>query len=267
MAGEDRPLTGVRVLDFMVGPTAAIARHFAELGADVIRIEPAGGAPDRAEGQFAGGISIDFVAANLGKRAATPDTLQGLVPHADILIAPRGTAEVEQLRALNPALVILSVSDFGDSGPYRDWVGSGPVFHALSGELSRSGITGREPLLPPGDLAIACAVVQAVYGALLAYWQALKTGLGDHLDFSMLDGTTQALDPGYGIAGSATAGVPASKLPRGRPEARFMYPILPCMDGFVRLCILAPRQWQGMFAWMGRPEEFADPSFDTLRAR
>jgi crotonobetainyl-CoA:carnitine CoA-transferase CaiB-like acyl-CoA transferase len=263
----DRPLVGVRVLDLMVGPMAAIARHFAELGADVVRIEPAGGADDRRGGQSIDGTSLDFAVANLGKRVATPDRLASLAADADILIAPRGAVDVAAITERNPAIVILSVSDFGATMPYADWTGSGPVFHALSGELSRSGIPGRQPLLPPGDLGIVCAVVQAVYVALLAYWQALKTGTGDHLDFSVLDGVTQALDPGYGIAGSATAGVPASKLPRGRPEARFMYPILPCKDGFVRLCVLAPRQWKGMFEWMGRPEAFADPSFDQLQTR
>jgi crotonobetainyl-CoA:carnitine CoA-transferase CaiB-like acyl-CoA transferase len=262
-----RPLAGVRVLDLVSGPMAAISRHYAELGADVIRIEPDGGANDRRSGLSLNGASIDFIAANLGKRATTEDRFTALSAEADIVIAPRGTVDVASLREINPAVVILSISDFGGGNRFSDWVGSGPVFHALSGELSRSGIPGRPPLLPPGDLAIVCGAVQAAYATLLAYWQALKTGRGDNLDFSLLDGATQALDPGYGIAGSATAGVPASKLPRGRPEARFMYPILPCLDGFVRLCVLAPRQWQGMFEWMGRPEEFAGPAFDKLQTR
>ncbi|MDO7841758.1 CaiB/BaiF CoA-transferase family protein [Sphingomonas immobilis] len=263
----ERPLNGVRVLDAVSGPMAAIARHFAELGADVVRVEPTGGGEDRREGLMAGGVSLDFVAANLGKRTAPVEQLAALAVETDILIAPLGSTDVVALRAANPALVVLSVSDFGDTDGYRDWVGSGPVYHALSGELSRSGIPGREPLPPPGYLALTCAAVQAAYVALLAYYNALKTGHGDHLDFSTLDGASQALDPGYGIAGSATAGVPASQLPRGRAEARHQYPIIPCKDGFVRLCVLAARQWRGMFEWMGRPEAFADPSYDLLQTR
>lgn len=263
----DRPLAGVRIIDLVSGPMGAIARTYVELGADVVRIEPVAGADDRRRGMCVNGTSIDFVTTNLGKRSATPDRFDALVADADIVIAPRGAIDVDALMAGHPALVIVSVSDFGDTPHFREWIGSGPVFHALSGELSRSGIPGRPPLLPPGDLAIACAAVQAAYVSLVAYWQALMTGRGDHLDFSVLDGVTQALDPGYGIAGSATAGVPASKLPRGRPEARFMYPILPCADGFVRICVLAPRQWRGMFEWMGQPEEFADPALDKLQNR
>jgi crotonobetainyl-CoA:carnitine CoA-transferase CaiB-like acyl-CoA transferase len=262
-----RPLDGVRVIDMVPGPMAAIARHYVELGADVLRIEPEFGAEDRRQGRRVAGISIDFVAANLGKRSAMPSALDDLAASADIVIAPAGTINVAALRARNPALVVPSVSDFGTIGRFAAWRGSGPVFHALSGELSRSGIPGREPLLPPGDLAMASAASQAAYAVLVAYWQALRTGQGDHLDFSVLDGAVQALDPGYGIAGSASAGVPASKLPRGRPEARYMYPVLPCRDGFVRLCVLSPRQWHGMFEWMGRPDEFSDPSFDKLQTR
>ena len=266
-ASADRPLAGLRVLDLAHGPMGAITRHFAELGADVVRIEPAEGAADRTGGMVVDGVSLSFVAANLGKRAATGDRLEALAAEADILVTPRGAADVAALRARNPQLVVLSVSDFGETGRFAQWVGSGPVFHALSGELSRSGIPEREPLLPPGELGMECAATQAATLALVAYWQRLRSSEGDHLDFSLLDGASQALDPGYGIAGSATAGVPASQLPRGRPEARFQYPILPCKDGFVRLCILAPRQWLGMFEWMGRPEQFADPEMQKTQVR
>ncbi|WP_374690059.1 CaiB/BaiF CoA transferase family protein [Frankia sp. AvcI1] len=276
------PLTGVRVLDLTTGPLAAIGRHLAEWGADVLRVEPPGGAADRRTGRRVGGVSLAFAAANLGKRAVSLDLAQpadrerftALLADADILLEstpPSGpeatTLDVEGIRREHPSLVVLSATPFGRTGPQAGWQATGPVFHALSGELSRSGIPGRAPLLPPGDLPYDCAAAQAVFVVLLAYLERLRTGLGDHLDFAVLDGAVAALDPGYGIAGSATAGVPASKLPRGRPEARHQYPIIPCADGFVRLCILAPRQWRAMFAWMGRPAEFADPSYDKLSTR
>lgn len=267
IADSTRPLTGVRVLDMLVGPMAAATRQLVDLGADVIRLEPPGGAEDRTAGSCAAGIGLAFAADNLGKRATTLDQLERLVTSADILVAPLGSVEPMALRAKFPALVLMIVSDFGATGQFAKWQGSGPVFHALSGELSRSGMPEREPLLPPGDLAHACSAAQAAFLLLLAYWNRCRTGKGDHLDFSVLDGAAQAMDPGYGIAGSATAGVSASKLPRGRPEAGHQYPVLPCKDGFVRLCILSPRQWRGMFEWMGRPEEFADPAFEQIVTR
>ncbi|WP_374215816.1 CaiB/BaiF CoA transferase family protein [Frankia sp. AiPs1] len=276
------PLSGVRVLDLTTGPLAAIGRHLAEWGADVLRVEPPGGAADRRTGRRVAGVSLGFAAANLGKRAVSLDLSRpadrerftALLADADILLEstpPSGpeatTLDVEGIRREHPSLVVLSATPFGRTGPHAGWQATSPVLHALSGELSRSGIPGREPLLPPGDLPYDCAAAQAVFVVLLAYLERLRTGLGDHLDFAVLDGAVAALDPGYGIAGSATAGVPASKLPRGRPEARHQYPIIPCADGFVRLCILAPRQWRAMFGWMGRPAQFADPSYDKLSTR
>jgi crotonobetainyl-CoA:carnitine CoA-transferase CaiB-like acyl-CoA transferase len=261
-----RPLSGTRVLDLLLGPMGAIGRQLAELGADVIRLEPEGGARDRREGLLAAGVSLGFVAANLGKRATTLDRLPALAKDADIVLCGPET-DVAALRADNQKLVVMTVSDFGLLGRFAAWSGSDAVFHALSGELSRSGLPGSAPLLPPGDLAYGCAAGQAVYVVLLAYYNALKTGTGDHLDFSVLDGATQALDPGYGIGGSVAGGVPAFRAPRGRVEARHRYPILRCKDGFVRICVLSPKQWRGLFEWMGRPKEFADPSYDRTETR
>jgi crotonobetainyl-CoA:carnitine CoA-transferase CaiB-like acyl-CoA transferase len=281
-AGSNLPLTGLLVVDVAIGPLAAIGRHLAELGADVIRVEPPAGGLDRKEGRLAAGISIEFVAANRGKRAVALDLSQSagrtsfdaLLAAADILIentGPGSEAEtnlnVAEISAKNPTLVILSASNFGRKGSYRQWQATTPVLHALSGELSRSGMPDRPPLLPPGDLAFDCAIVQAVFVILTAYLNRLRRGRGDHLDFSVLDAACQALDPGYGISGSATAGMPPNQLPRGRAEARHQYPIIRCVDGYVRLCILAPRQWQGMFEWMGKPEEFSDPSYALLQTR
>ncbi|WP_156680551.1 CaiB/BaiF CoA-transferase family protein [Sphingomonas profundi] len=276
------PLAGVRVLDLAVGPLAAIGRLLAELGADVVRVEPRDGAADRRQGRIVAGVSLDHLAANRGKRSARLDladaddraAFDDLVADADMLIettAPGSDAaallDAAGLSARHPALVILSASDFGRTEGFAGWQATDPVLHALSGELSRSGIAGRPPLLPPGDLAYDCAVAQGAYVLLLAFYARLRGGTGDHLDFSVLDGASLALDPGYGIAGSATAGIPASQLPRGRPTVGAQYPIIPCADGFVRLCVLSPRQWQGMFEWMGRPEAFADPAYSRLDTR
>lgn len=265
-----RPLTGLRVLDAVAGPMAAVGRLLGELGADVIRLEPPGGAADRRAGFTIAEMSLRFVAGNLGKRNAVfgPETFDLLAADADIVLE-NGALDIdgEALADRRPGLVVVSISDFGRTGRFATWQGSGAVFHALSGELSRSGFPGGAPLLPPEDLAYECAAAQATFVTLLSYFNRLRTGRGDWLDFSVLDGAAQALDPGYGIAGSAAAGIPHSMLPRGRTEARHLYPIIPCKDGFVRICVLAPRQWQGMFEWMGRPEEFADPSFKQMPVR
>jgi len=278
----DAPLTGVRVIDLADARCAATARYLAELGADVIRVEPRRGGLDRQLEPLVDGDSLAYLVGNTSKRGVALDLhnahdhalLERLVATADILIetttpgsADAGAVNVVRLRELFPSLVVLSITDFGQGGDYSGWVGSSPVMLALAGSVARSGNPGREPLLPPGDLAYEAASVQAAFVALLALTNRVDTGSGDHLDFSVLDATAQTIDPGFGIGGSATNGVPADQLPRDRPDARHMYPIFACADGYVRLCVLAPRQWQGMFAWLGSPDEFADPKFMNLQVR
>ena len=276
------PLRYVNVVDLACGAAASIGRDLASLGAQVVRIEPRGGHHDRLAAPVVDGLSVDFAIRNLGKTTVELDlgdpadraAFRALLADADVVIESTrpGSAEAVQLDAADiaaqhPTLVILSISDFGQAGAYARWQATSPVLDALSGGLARSGIPGRPPLLPPGNLAIECALVQAAYVALLGYVNRLKTGHGDQIDFSLMKGASQTLDPAFGIYGSATAGIPLSETPRGRPEVGFMYPIVPCADGAVRICVLAPRQWQGMFDWMGRPPEFADPSFNDLVTR
>lgn len=278
---HQRPLTGVRAIDLATGPAAAIGRYLVELGADVVRIDTPSSLAEKASGPTFGGVGLAFAAANIGKLGLTLDLadpaqhaqLATLAGHADILIETTvpgsdeaALLDIAALCASNPALVALSVSNFGACS-MKGWQATDPVLAALNGELSRSGMPGRAPLMLPGELSVQCAIAQAVYAVLLAYLHRCQTGLGDRLDLSLLDGSTIALDPGYGIGGSATSGVPPSQAARGRPNAAHLYPVLPCKDGYARLCILAKRQWRGLWEWMGSPAEFADPAFDDMRKR
>jgi crotonobetainyl-CoA:carnitine CoA-transferase CaiB-like acyl-CoA transferase len=250
---DDRPLAGLCVVDAVVGPLAPITRILAELGATVHRIVPDAMDP------------IEALTANRGKQPAQ-STIESALASADVVVE-NIDLDVAGLRVAQPRLVTMTVSDFGTGNSLAGWAATGPVLHALSGELSRSGIRGRAPVLPPGDLAYQCAAAQAAYALLVSCFHQMRTGDGDHIDFSALDGAVQALDPGYGINGSATLGRPAHLLSRDRPPKGFQYPILPCADGHVRICLLAARQWQGMFRWMGEPAAFADPAFNKTAVR
>jgi crotonobetainyl-CoA:carnitine CoA-transferase CaiB-like acyl-CoA transferase len=203
------------------------------------------------------------------------DTWTHMLAGADILIentAPGSVSEaalaVRAIRAANPALVILSVSDFGRDTRFRTWRATTPVLHALTSELSRSGIPGREPLVPPGrHLPYQVAAAQAAVFTVSVLLDRLRTGEGDLIDFAVLEGAMQALDPPYGTAGTASAGVALSAQKRDWAAEQLRYPIIACRDGHVRICLLAKRQWQGMFEWLGRPAEFADPKYYSLRER
>ena len=281
-AGPPGPLAGVRVLDLTDGLGELGPRYLADLGADVIRAEPPGGGRSRLAEPFAGGVSLSYLTHNAGKRAVEADLARPegrrqflrLAGTADILFEPgpagwlaAGGLTPRELRAQFPALVVVSVSDFGWSGPYRDWAGSEQVYLAMAGVLSRSGLPGLPPLIPPGHLASESTGLQAAWAGVAAYLQRLHTGTGDHADVSALEATALTLDPGFGIGGSATGGVPAGGGPRGRPDARHLYPIFRCRDGWVRICVLSPRQWAGMFRWLGDPPELSDPALAAIAAR
>lgn len=273
----DRLLAAVRVLDLSGGVTDTVTRLLADLGADVVKVEPPGGNPARDDRPTLAGASIPFAVHNANKRSVVLDTRDdddrrrflALVEGADIVVdgaaAAFGTSGAE-LADRYPHLVVLSITDFGATGPRSSWCATDPVLFAMSGALSRSGPTVGTPVLPPDGIATATAAVQAAWAALVAYYDRLRCGTGDYIDFSRFDAVVMALDPAFGAHGQATAGQRASSW-RGRPKNQDPYPICPCRDGHVRLCVMAPRQWRGLRRWLGEPAEFQDPSYDTLGAR
>jgi crotonobetainyl-CoA:carnitine CoA-transferase CaiB-like acyl-CoA transferase len=271
------------VLDLGGAESDAVSRLFADLGADVLKIEPPDGSPARHALPTVAGTSIPFALGNANKRsavldadsAADRDRLIELAGAADIVVdggSPPGAAafgtSCVALAEQFEHLVALSVTDFGATGPYASWRATDPVLYAMSTALSRTGPTSGTPVLPPSGVASATAAVQAAWAALVAYYHRLQCGTGEYVDFSRFEGVVQALDPPFGTEGQAAVGLKrSSELWRGRPRNQQLYPIFPCKDGYVRICLLSPRQWRGMHGWLGEPEQFADPKFDTIAAR
>jgi crotonobetainyl-CoA:carnitine CoA-transferase CaiB-like acyl-CoA transferase len=273
------PLADVRVVDMAEDRGEMCGRYLADLGADVVRVEPPGGSPSRAQAPLHRGVSLPFIMNNAGKRSVVidleapegRDRLLRLLDGADIWIEtcrPGALAAAgigpDLVRARNPLLVVLSISDFGQTGPYRTWVATDWTLLAMGGVLSRFGLPGREPLMPPGGLALQVTAMQAAWAALVAYWNRLETGVGDHIDFSLYEATAQVVDPALGTVGTAQAA--GYEPTRDRP-APGPYPIFRCCDGHVRLVLLAPRQWRAMRAWLGEPDELQDPDLETIPGR
>lgn len=277
------PLALLRVLDLGGAESDGVGRLLADLGADVLKIEPPGGSQARREGPSVAGTSVRFALQNANKRSAVLDPsdaadrerLIELAAAADIVVdsGDPGTAATfgTSCAALSQRfghLVALSVTDFGASGPRAGWRATDAELYALSTALSRTGPTTGTPVLPPIGVASATAAAQATWAALAAYYRRLRDGTGDYIDFARLEGVLQSLDPPYGSEGQAAVGMKrANELWRGRPRNQQIYPIFGCRDGYVRICLLSPRQWQAMFGWLGEPEQFADPKFATIAAR
>jgi crotonobetainyl-CoA:carnitine CoA-transferase CaiB-like acyl-CoA transferase len=267
-------LRTLRVLDLSEDAAEWCGRILADLGAEVIRIEPPGGSPGRRD-------QVGFALRNANKAGVVLDlddpaarsSLLDLAADADILLESFSHAQA-QARALtpeallqaNPALVVVSITDFGRTGPHRDRVATEDVLAAAGGVLSRSGLPGGTPLLPPRGVVSLTVGVHAAWAALVAYVKRVRTGEGEHVDVSAFEAVVHGFDPGFGSQGSAAAGR-SETFPRGRPDAANFYPIFPCADGHVRICLLATRQWRAMFSWLGEPAEFADPRYDAIPAR
>lgn len=275
-------LASLRVLDLCGAEADLVTRLLADLGADVLKVEPPGGSPARSATPTLGGASIPFALHNSNKRATVLDPgsaagrhrLVELAGEADIVVdsgrpglASSFGTSCEQLADRFAHLVAMSVTDFGGTGPRARWRASDPVLYAMSGALSRSGPPTGTPVLPPDGIASATAAVQAAWAALVAYANRLRCGVGDYIDFSRFDAVVLALDPPFGTQGQAATARTGGQRWRGRPRNQDLYPIFGCRDGYVRICVLAPRQWQGMRAWLGEPAEFADPRFETIAAR
>src|ERR687885_805519 len=278
---EQLPLTGVRVVEVSDGRGELAGRYMADLGADVLLVEPPEGAPSRRWPPLVDDISMHFAVHHAGERSIVADLttdagrarLMELLATADIWIEstrPGALAAVgldpRAVLERFPHLVILSISEFGQWGPYAAYQATDGVLMAMAGHLSRSGKPGLPPLLPPHGLAEGATAIQAVWAAMLAYWNRQQTGPGDHLDFSLFEATAQVIDPAIGAVGTAVAGQDPLAVSRGRP-ASAMYPIYRCVDGHVRLLLLAGRQWESMLAWMGNPPDLSDPQLNHVLAR
>ncbi|WP_185746562.1 CoA transferase [Mycolicibacter terrae] len=276
-------LESVRVLDLAGGDADAVTRLLADLGADVLKVEPPGGSPARTAPPLLGGVSIAFALHNANKRSLTLDPadeadrrrFDELAAAADIVVdsgpADFGTSHFgtscAELADRFGHLVTMSVTDFGMSGPRSHWRATDAVLYGLSGALSRSGPTSGTPVLPPDGIASATAAVQAAWAVLVAYYNRMRCGTGDYIDFARFDAVVTVLDPIFGAQGQVAAARRGPSRWRGRPRNQDAYPIYPCRDGYVRLCVMSPRQWRALWAWLGEPAEYADPRFGVIGER
>ena len=275
------PLAGLRVIDSTVERGELCARLLADLGADVVKVEPPGGAASRNLPPLApDGTSLFFALRNTNKRSVTIDVhdagdrarFDALFATADIWVTsdrPGALEEVSltpgQVASRHPHLIITSITDFGLTGPYRDSVATDDVIVAMGGMLARSGVPARPPLLTPGSLAYDVASITAAFFTLAALWQAGAHGYGQVLDVSAHQAVSQLSD--WSIANASFVNANGGVGDQIRNGSGPVYPLYPCADGYVRLIILSPRQWRAMRAWLGEPEILQDDKYDGLMAR
>jgi len=275
----DRPLRNLRVLDLADEKGELCGRLLADLGADVIRVEPPEGARSRRLPPFHAGESLYYAFRNAGKRGVVLDLeaadgrekLLTLLEGTDVLIEAEAPGRLEEIldlsavRCQHPGLVIVRISDFGQTGPYRGWVATDAVIEAMGGMLWKAGTRDKPPLLPPGAIAYDVAGIVASFATLAALRQREATGHGQVIDFSALEAVAQTTDWSFSNASIQLA--QGNRPVEVRMGSGPVYTIYACKGGYVRLVVLSPRQWRAMWEWLGEPEAFADPFFESFVAR
>lgn len=198
------PLTGLRVLDMsrvLAGPFAG--RMLADMGADVVKVEPPEGDVTRMWGARVAGIAGYFHQQNVGKRgvcvdlgkSGAADLVQRMAMRADILIENFRPGVMERLglgwdvlSKLNPRLIMLSISGFGQGGPESGRAAYAPIIHAESGLMARQGEFSNAPA---ADMATSIADTNAglhgLVGLLAALWMRERSGQGQRIDIAMID--------------------------------------------------------------------------------
>ena len=210
---ERRPLSDVRVIDMatvIAGPGAA--RHLADFGADVIKVEAPGGDATRRFGwtEPGGDDSYFWKLAGRGKRSIVLDlkhpqgreAMLRLVDTADVLVENMRPGKLEGLglapdllHERNRRLVILRVTGFGQSGPYASRPGFATVVEAMSGLSAISGVPDGQPLLPPVAITDEVTGMIGAFSVMVALRHADRTGEGQVIDLSLLESTLQLMGP------------------------------------------------------------------------
>jgi len=277
----EQALSGVRVLDvthYIAGPYCT--KLLADYGADVVKVERPGiGDGARRIGPFyeddphpeKSGL---FLYLNTNKRGITLDLksetgiaiFRELVADADILVEnysprvmPSLGLDYESLEKIKPGLVMTSISNFGHTGPYRDYKATEIVADAMGGWMSIVGHPDREPLKPGGNQAQFVSGLFGGVGTMTAFHCRELTGIGQHVDISLMDAVLYIqmnITQYYSYHERVAGRIGNMVLPA--PGS-----ILPCRDGYIGAIAVTNSQWQTLCEWMGKPELARDERFLT----
>ena len=285
----EQALSGVKVLDLtwqIAGPYCT--KLLADYGADVIKVERPGiGDPARAMGPFfkdepnpeKSGLFLHLntnkkgITLNL-KSATGKKLFKQLVANSDILVEsfsphvmPCLGLDYQALEKVNPRLVMVSISSFGQTGPYRDFKASEIVEYAMGGEMYSTGTAGREPLKLGGNVIQYQSGTVAAVATLGAFYAAEFQGIGQHVDVSIMETQAGTADRRIMyILSYIMAGVITTRWPPPREAVRMLIMpqgVYPCKDGFVNTLSL-PQWWSRYIEALGMPELKDDPRFQNI---
>ncbi|MHA7835941.1 MAG: CaiB/BaiF CoA transferase family protein [bacterium] len=272
--GSAWPLEGLRVVELATGIEGPYAgKMLCDAGAEVVKLEPAGGDPLRRFTACGRAPAPDEDAAlfrylNASKRSAALDLEDRsdrrlaleLAATSDIWIESFGPGglearglSLESLREANPALTVVSISPWGLTGPWCERPATEFTLQAVCGSSIRRGLPGRPPVAAGGQLGRFATGAYAGAGALAAWLAARRTGSGQHLDVSLFEGIVTVLTTFFGLRGHWIQEplAPAAEAPS----------IEPAKDGWVGVCTYTAQQWHDFCALIERPDLTEDERF------
>jgi len=253
----------------------------ADMGAEVIKVEPPPAGDDSRQWgpPFIGGISTYFLSINRNKKSLGLNlkTEEGrgilwkLIERADILIENFRPGVLDKLgfgyeavSKTNPRTVYCSISGFGHSGPYKDRPGYDVIAQGESGMMDLTGFPDGPPAKLGASLADIVAGLYACNGICLALLARHKTGKGQHVDVSLLDGMVSTLTY-HALIYLSTGRSP--KRAGTRHPSIVPYESFPAKDGFVNIAVTNQKQWENFCQVLGFPEIATDERFETMKAR
>lgn len=269
------PLDGVRVLDLSrLFAGNVLTQVLGDYGAEVIKVEPPTG--DTLRDWKTADVSTHWKIYARNKKSlaldlrnpAAIDLVRRLVPTAAVLVESFRPGVLEDmalapsaLLALNPRLVIVRISGFGQDGPYAQRPGLGTVIEGMSGFASFNGFADREPVLPPMYLADGVAGLYGASAAMIALRTAERDGRGQVIDLPLLDPLFAILSPqaaNYRLTGKSKPRT-GSRSSNSAPRNTYR-----CSDGrYVALSGATQKMTERLFVAIGRPELATDPRFRT----
>lgn len=281
MTERQGPLAGYRVLE--IGSTVAgpfCGRMLADFGAEVIKIEPADGDPVRTMGKSVDGHSLYAASIFRNKKLVSIDLhreegralIRDLAARCDVLVEnfKPGTLEKwglgwDDLSKINPRLVMVRISGFGQDGPYSQRPGYGVVCEAVSGLRHLTGDPDRAPSRVGVSMTDYIAGLHGAYGAVMALMAREKTGRGQVIDAALYESAFNFMEVWIG-AFHKTGFVPdrtGSRLIGSTPNNLY-----PTADGsYIHITAMAESLFRRLCGAMGRPELADDPRFDRHGAR
>jgi len=276
-----KPLAGIKVIElanFIAGPLCGTL--LADMGADVIKVEPPKGDMSRATPPIRNGESVSFVALNRNKRSLVLDLkrpeaieiLLKLAAQSNVFVEAYRPGALEKLglggahvKAVNPRIVYTSVSGFGQSGPYRRRAGVNLIIEAFSGMLSVTGEPGKMPMRPGVQTADVFGALFATYATLAALVGTGRTGEGFIADVSLVETAIAA------AAWEAADYLETGKVPQplgNRHRLNAPYQLFATKDGRY-LAIGTPNDqlFANLMTVLGLHEHIGDPRFVSYSSR